>query len=120
VLGTIGTLIGLTLFHLFGGSSELSLPLVHAQTMVFNFVVLYEVILTFVIRTSYRVPLFSNRWVWGAAALSVTLQGLLMYTPLAAVFKIVPLGPTDLIALSLAGLLFTSISLFYQNLTQKT
>jgi len=118
VLGTVGTFIALSLFHLFGGSSELSVTLIHAQTMVFNFVVLYEVILIFVIRNSYRVPLFSNRWVWGAAALSVVLQVLLMYTPLARVFKIVPLSPVDLATLGFAGLLFTSVSLFYQNIAK--
>ena len=42
--------------------------------------------LTFVIRSSYRVPFFANGWVWGAAGLSVALQALLMYTPLAPLF----------------------------------
>ena len=82
--------------------------------MVFNFVVLYEVILTFVIRSSYHVPLFTNRWVWAAASLAIALQALLMYTPLAGVFKIVPLGWFDLAALFAAGLLFAGASLVYQ------
>ena len=74
VLGSVGTAIALTLFYYSGGTSDVPRELMHAQTMVFNFVVLYEVILTFIIRTSYRVPFFTNPWVWAAALLSVAIQ----------------------------------------------
>ncbi len=114
VLGSVGSLLALSMFFHFGGSSESSDQLIHAQTIVFNFVVLYEVILTFVIRNSYQVPFFANRWVWGAALMSIGLQVLLMYTPLATVFKIVPLGWSDLGALASAGALFAVASLIYQ------
>ncbi len=60
VLGVAGTLIALALFRLNGGASELEGEITRAQTMVFNFVVLYEMILVFVIRRDYEVPLFSN------------------------------------------------------------
>ncbi len=113
VLGSVGTVIALTLFYSFGGVADSPDQLIHAQTMVFNFVVLYEVILTFVIRNSYQVPFFANKWVWGAAALSVTLQAMLMYTPLAPIFKIIPLGLVDLGILFGAGALFAAVCLFY-------
>lgn len=115
VLGTVGTAIALLLFHFFGGASLSAGLLQHAQTMVFNFVVLYEMILTFIIRNSYRVPLFTNPWVWGAAGLAVLLQALLMYTPLAPVFKIDPLGFIDLFALCGGGVLFAAVSLICQS-----
>lgn len=114
VLGTVGSLLALTIFFQFGGNSQDAGQLIYAQTMVFNFVVLYEVILTFVIRSSYQVPFFANRWVWAAALLSVALQALLMYTPLAEPFRIVPLGWRDIGALVCAGALFTAASLLYQ------
>ncbi|WP_303722885.1 cation-translocating P-type ATPase [Malonomonas rubra] len=114
VLGTVGSLLALLIFHQYGGTSESEADLVHAQTMVFNFVVLYEVILTFIIRNSYQVPFFANRWVWSAGLLSLCLQALLMYTPLAPVFKIVPLGFADLLALLFAGALFAGVGLIYQ------
>jgi Ca2+-transporting ATPase len=119
VLGSVGTAIALALFYLFGGAGGSPAQLMHAQTMVFNFVVLYEVILIFVIRQSYQVAFFANRWVWAAAVLSLMLQALLMYTPLAAVFKIVPLGGTALAALIAAGALFAALSLLYQALTER-
>ena len=114
VLGSVGTAIALGLFSFFGGAADSPAQLMHAQTMVFNFVVLYEVILIFVIRSSYQVSFFANRWVWAAAVLSLLLQALLMYTPLAVIFKIVPLGGSALAALLAAGVLFAALSLLYQ------
>jgi len=117
VLGSVGTAIALVLFSRYGGASENPADLPRAQTLVFNFVVLYEVVLSFVIRIGYRVPLFSNPWVWAAAALAIALQALLMYTPLAAVFRIVPLGPQDLGPLLFGGGLFALAALVYQQLS---
>lgn len=117
VLGSVGTAIALALFSRYGGGSELPAELWRAQTLVFNFVVLYEVVLSFVIRIGYRVPLFSNPWVWAAAALAIALQALLMYTPLAAVFRIVPLGPRELGPLLFGGGLFALTALAYQQLS---
>jgi magnesium-transporting ATPase (P-type) len=57
--------------------------------MVFNFVVLYELILVFIIRTGYHVPLLSNKWIWFSVVISIGLQALLLYTPLHTLFKIV-------------------------------
>jgi P-type Ca2+ transporter type 2C len=119
VLGILGTLIALTVFYLYGGTSASAATLIHAQTMVFNFVVLYEIILTFVIRCDYQVSFFANKWVWGAAVLSILLQALLMYTPLASAFKIVPLDLKDIATLLLAGGLFGLGALFYQSMKWK-
>ncbi|PLX82473.1 MAG: cation-translocating P-type ATPase [Desulfuromonas sp.] len=119
VLGCVGTAIALILFYWYGGSSSDEAVLIRAQTMVFNFVVLYEVILTFVIRKGYQVPLLANKWVWGATGLAVGLQGLLMYTSLAKVFRIVPLGWTDLGVLAGAGMLFAIASLLYQRFADR-
>lgn len=119
VLGCAGTAIALTLFYSFGGSSDSPVELMRAQTMVFNFVVLYEVILIFVIRSGYQVPFWSNKWVWGAATLSILLQAVLMYTPMATVFKITPLGLADIATLLGSGLLFMLAALFYQAFTRK-
>lgn len=114
VLGSVGSLIALVIFYFYSGVLPAPDQLIRAQTMVFNFVVLYEVILTFVIRSSYQVPFLTNKWVWGAALLSIALQALLMYTPLAPIFKIIPLGLADLGTLLSAGVLFAAASLFYR------
>jgi Ca2+-transporting ATPase len=113
VLGTLGSFLGLLIFFQYGGASEAATQLQYAQTMVFNFVVLYEVILTFIIRKSYQVPFFSNRWIWSAALLSIGLQFLLLYTPLSVFFKIVPLVLPDWIVLFVYCVLFACISLLF-------
>ncbi|MBU1138839.1 MAG: cation-translocating P-type ATPase [Proteobacteria bacterium] len=106
VLGSIGTGLALLLFLTHGGMDSDSEKLRLGQTMVFNFVVLYEVVLVFVIRRDYQVPLFSNRWVWAAAGLSIFLQFVLMYTPLRDIFKIVALNNRQLIILASAAFCF--------------
>jgi P-type Ca2+ transporter type 2C len=100
VLGSIGTALGLLLFMTHGGRSADEEMLRLGQTIVFNFVVLYEVVLVFVIRRDYQVPLFSNWWVWAAAVLSIVLQFVLMYTPLRGFFNIVALDSSQLILLA--------------------
>ncbi|MBU0731192.1 MAG: cation-translocating P-type ATPase [Proteobacteria bacterium] len=105
VLGVIGTIIALLIFIRFGGAAG-SDELILGQTMVFNFVVLYEVILVFVIRTGYQVPFFSNPWIWASVVFSIALQALLMYTPLYSLFKIVPLSIPELGFLALGGCAF--------------
>jgi len=114
VLGVLGTGIALTVFYLFGGTSPSQPVLVRAQTLVFNFVVLYEIILSFVIRFDYQVSFFANKWIWGAAGLAVGLQALLMYTPLAEAFKIAPLNIREIAILAVAGCLFTLGALAFQ------
>jgi Ca2+-transporting ATPase len=119
VLGIVGSLIALLLFFSYGGATAVMTQLEHAQTMVFTFVVLYEVILTFVIRYSYQVPFWANRWIWAAALMSIVLQALLLYTPLAQVFKIVPLGGFDLAVMLAACMLFTVVSLTYPRVADR-
>lgn len=68
VLGCVGAAIALTLFHSFGGGLDAPDELMQAQTIVFNFVVLYEVILIFVIRQGYKVPFWANKLDLGCCA----------------------------------------------------
>jgi Ca2+-transporting ATPase len=103
---------------MFGGRSSLPEDIVHGQTMVFNFVVLYEVILVFVIRHSFRVPFFSNIWVWGSVLLSLSLQALIMYTPLYKVFKVIPLSLQELMILLTGGLFVWGASFLYYTITR--
>ncbi|HIE07964.1 MAG TPA: cation-translocating P-type ATPase, partial [Desulfarculaceae bacterium] len=116
VLGVAGTLIALAIFRLTGGSSVLESEVTKARTMVFNFVVFYEMILVFIIRREYDVPLFSNAWVWSAVILSIALQGILMYTPMAVYFKLMPLDFIDIVKLLSGGLIFYLIAWLYQSL----
>jgi Ca2+-transporting ATPase len=118
VLGIVGTIIALTIFEVFGGRSSLAPEIRHGQTMVFNFIVLYEVILVFVIRHSYRVPFFSNPWVWASVVLSLSLQALIMYTPLHKLFKVVPLNFQEIMIILAGGLFVWAAAVFYYNIVR--
>jgi len=116
VLGIIASLIGLVLFQFFGGNSN-SLTL--AQTMIFNFIVIAELFLIFIIRKEYKVKIFSNLWLWASVVLSIILQALIMYTPLSKVFKVTPLGIYEVGYLIIAGIGFYCFYIIYDWLLKR-
>jgi Ca2+-transporting ATPase len=103
-LGIVGSAIALYLFHMFGGNGDNH---VLAQTIVFNYVVLYELLLVFMIRQSYGVKFFTNAWIWAAVIFSLAMQFVLMYVPvMAEIFEIVPLEGYQLLSLAFASGIF--------------
>ncbi|WP_396610247.1 cation-translocating P-type ATPase [Haloferax sp. S1W] len=63
-----------------------------AQTVLFTFLVTAELVRTQSVRLRYHLSVFSNRWLLDAVALSLALHMLLLYTPIAELFGVVPLG----------------------------
>lgn len=119
ILGVVGTFFGLSLFSLYGGNGGTAENLIVAQTMVFHFVILYEMVLVFVIRRSYQVRLMSNWWIWAAVIFSVSLQVMLSYTPLNQFFKITRLTPQQIGVLLMATLFFWMVAQLYQYVAGK-
>ncbi len=90
---TFGMLIGigtLLLFWLYQGSG-----LEKAQTIAFTSLVLFEIVRLQIIRSEYKLSIFSNKLLLGAVIFSVLLQLLTIYTPLSSWFRTAPLGLTD-------------------------
>jgi len=87
--------------------------------MVFNFIVLFEMVLVFVIRRAYRVSLMSNWWIWSAVIFSISLQLLLTYSPLNQVFKITRLTLQQVLVLIVTTILFWMVTRLYQYVTRK-
>jgi Ca2+-transporting ATPase len=112
-LGIVGTLIALSIFAYTGGHANGGEQLIHGRTMVFNFIVLYEMILVFLIRRNYHVGLWTNPLLWMAVLLTFTLQGIILYTPLAPFFQVIPPSLNDFGILGLGGLCFFSAYLLY-------
>ncbi len=112
-LGIVATTIALILFNYY---SKISLEL--GQTIVFNFVVLYEICLVFMIRKSYGTKLFSNIWLWVSVIISLILQALIMYTDLSKIFEIVPLSFEQIGVLIGASILFAFIYFIYIKLVK--
>ncbi|MHB1223325.1 MAG: cation-translocating P-type ATPase [Gemmatimonadaceae bacterium] len=82
-----------------GGFVEGSGSLQYAQTMAFTTLMLFQLFNTVNARSDERsafVHLFTNRWLWAATALSLSLQFLVVYQPaLQRAFGTVPLSGAD-------------------------
>ncbi len=118
-LGVVGAIIGLSLFHLTGGNLSSQAALERAQTMTFNYIVLYEMLLVFMIRGTYQVKLFTNIWLWNAVGFSILMQVIILYTPAAKVFHVTPLTGMDLLQLLAAGAIFGVFCLIFNSFIMK-
>ena len=102
---TIGLLIaaaGLTSFR-----KGMAIDYSTAVTMTFCTLVFIEIARIIMIRMIYRVPLFSNRWLWGAFGSAILLQSAVIYTPLSRFFETVPLSIAQLgSVLMISGITF--------------
>jgi P-type Ca2+ transporter type 2C len=88
-----GMLIGiatLILFFMYHGSGAAK-----AQTIAFTALVVFEIVRIRMIRSDYKLGIFSNKWLVAAIIGSLLLQLVVIYTPLAKVFGTVPLELLD-------------------------
>lgn len=108
-IGLLDTAFLLGIFYV-GARSSIML----AQTMLFTGIILSEFVRIPVIRSQEKLGLFSNKWLVAAMLVSLALQLALIYSPLGALFGIVPLGASDwgvlllLIGLSAAAAISTA------------
>lgn len=84
-IGAIMTVTGLPLF--FYGLSRTN-EILMAQTLLFTFLVLVEMIRIQTIRQRYSQSIFSNKWLLGALVSSIVLQGVVIYTPMHEIFGV--------------------------------
>jgi len=88
---TIATLLAVTGLGVFFYALDRTGSLVRAQSLLFTFVVVVELIRIQVIRSRYDQTLRSNRWLVGAIGVSLLVQLTVLYTPLRGFFGVVPL-----------------------------
>jgi Ca2+-transporting ATPase len=91
-IGVTVTAAGLSIFF---GTLRAFESLVRSQTLLFTFFVVAEMGIIQVIRRRYGTSLLSNRWLVAAVVAALLLHLAVLYTPLAGVFDVVPLGPAD-------------------------
>lgn len=103
VLGSVMAIMILALFWLYKDSLK-------AQTVAFTALVVFELVRLHMIRSQYRLPIFSNLFLISAVAVSFLLQIVILYIPaFADAFGVVPLEFLDWVwiitaALSLVGI----------------
>jgi len=90
---TIGILMTIVVLFLF----EMNIKdVIKAQTMAFTALVALEMVRVQMIRSQYKLKLFSNFWLWLAILSSMLLQIAVVYIPhLNKIFKTVPLSLED-------------------------
>jgi P-type Ca2+ transporter type 2C len=113
-----GVLIGiatLIMFWLYQGSG-----LAKAQTVAFTSLVVFEIARIRMIRSQYKLGIFSNKWLVAAVIGSVGLHLLTVYTPLARVFGTEPLALVDWGFIALAALALLVIHKAYWFFRKKT
>jgi len=91
-IGTFSSILGLTLFSIYENVE-------YGRTILFTFIVLYETLLIYIVRSRYNIKQFSNKMLQLAVIFSILLQLIVIYTPLNKVFKVVPLDLLDWIIL---------------------
>ena len=108
-MGIIIAVIALAIFWLYR-----HLP--QAQTMVFTSLVIFEVIRLQVIRSNYRLSLFSNKLLIVAVSSSLILQLVVVYTPLAKLFNLVALGWMDWLVIIAGGIVLVALNVLVSEL----
>ncbi|VVC02696.1 Copper-exporting P-type ATPase B [Candidatus Bilamarchaeum dharawalense] len=115
LLGSIGFTGTIALLVLYSYTLSLG-DAVKGYTILFTSIVVMELFTVYVVRWRYKTRILSNKWLHLAVASSFILQLVLLYTPLNAMFGIVPLTLDDwsLLGLTMAGyliLLFLAMNL---------
>jgi Ca2+-transporting ATPase len=108
---TIGVLMTVTGLAVFFDALQWTGELLRAQTMLFTFLVVVEVIRIQVIRARYGLSLASNRWLVGAVLTTLALQLLVVYTPLAGFFDVRALTLAEWERIGVAFLAFLVLNL---------
>ena len=90
-IGAIGVGMAATGLALFFAGLRASESLVRAQTLLFTFLVVVEVIRIQVIRSRYGLSVGSNPWLVAAVLVTLGLQLLVLYTPANDLFGVDPL-----------------------------
>ena len=108
MIGLVMTVTGLVLF--FYGLLTVT-TLIRAQTLLFTFLVVVEVVRIQVIRARYDLSILSNRWLIGAIGVTLLLQLLVLYTPLNEFFAVRPLSVDEWIWIGAAFVGFLVLNL---------
>ncbi|MFW5991230.1 MAG: cation-translocating P-type ATPase [Candidatus Nanoarchaeia archaeon] len=114
-VGITGSFLSLILFYIYGGAkytvedAGLMLP----QTIVFTYIVSYELLHVFMIRDEYNVKQLTNGWLWASIFFSFMIQAGVLYTPVHEYFKVVPLATNHLAAIGIMLVIFMSLHMIY-------
>jgi Ca2+-transporting ATPase len=110
-IGAIAVGMAATGLVLFFAGLRASESLVRAQTILFSFLVVVEVIRIQVIRSRYGLSPTSNLWLVGAVLVTLALHLLVLYTPANTLFGVDPLPPSAWVGVGVGFVAFLGVNL---------
>ncbi|MAF35524.1 ATPase [archaeon] len=108
-----GVLVAFSVLWLFSLYQPTSIEL--ARTVALTTIILFELFLVFSCRSKeslFKVGIFSNKWLVLAVGVALGLHLTVLYTPLSAIFHLVPLSLNDwvrIVPFALVGLVFFEV-----------
>jgi len=118
-IGMIGVLVTITGLALFFYGLQVARQLVLAQTLLFTFLLVVEMVRIQLVRSRYDLSPFSDRWLVGAIISSLVLQLAVLYTPLNNFFGIVPVGTTGWVWIGTAFVAFVGLGFVVENVVSR-
>lgn len=112
-IGLLMAATGLPVFFMNVGQG-----LLLAQTALFTFVIMAEMARIQVIRNRYSHSILSNKWVIASLGVSIGLQFLLLYTPVAGIFGVEPLGLNNWTTIIAAATGFSLLTAIFSRFNQ--
>ncbi len=97
-----------------------NLPIEETRTMVLTTAILFEMFFIYTCRSDkslFKIGIFSNKWLNYAVIFSILLQIILIYTPLASAFGVVPLTFSDwlfVLPFAISGLIIFEIWKYFK------
>ncbi|ELZ17489.1 cation-translocating P-type ATPase [Natrinema limicola] len=116
---TIAILLAVTGLGIFFYALEQTGSLLRAQSLLFTFIVVVELIRIQVIRSRYDQPLRSNPWLVGAIGISLLIQLAVLYTPLHGFFQVVPLSLVEWGWIAVGFVVFLLLNVFIARLNTR-
>jgi len=93
--------------------------LLRAQSLLFTFIVVVELIRIQVIRSRYDQTLRSNLWLVGAIGVSLLVHLAVLYTPLHDFFQVVPLAPVEWAWIAVGFVVFLLLNMIVSRLNTR-
>ncbi len=122
IVGGIIAFISEFIVYLLGQGT---LPIQTVRSMVLTTAILFELFFVYTCRSNkplLEIGIFSNKWLNYSIVLSLALQLILIYTPLAGVFKLAPLSIMNwmiIIPFAISGLVIFEIGKYIRNMKSK-
>jgi Ca2+-transporting ATPase len=116
---TIAILLAVVGLGIFFYALDRTGSLIRAQSLLFTFIVVVELIRIQVIRSRYDQTLRSNLWLVGAIGASLLVHLAVLYTPLREFFQVVPLAPVEWLWIAVGFVVFLLLNVVVSRLNTR-